>query len=90
MSIENQNISRLLTTVVEYISVPQSYYEKGADRHRSLGEWLQRRSAFSSGHAAVYARRRGSNPPTHRPWCAGVASQCHHRHHRPPASTVRL
>ena len=32
----------LLETIAENLEVPPSYYEKAADRYRSLGEWLHR------------------------------------------------
>ena len=32
----------LLETILENLEVPPSYYEKAADRYRSLGEWLHR------------------------------------------------
>lgn len=38
-------LSRLLDLVVEHIDIPRSYYEKAADRHRSLGKWLCRESS---------------------------------------------
>lgn len=34
--------SRLLDTIVEYLDIPKSYYEKAAARHRSLYDWLVR------------------------------------------------
>lgn len=38
----NHDTRDLLTTIVEHLDVPLSYYQKAADRHRSLGEWLHR------------------------------------------------
>jgi hypothetical protein len=38
----NPDLSRLLAAVLDHLDVPQSYYEKAAARHRSLGEWLHR------------------------------------------------
>jgi len=35
-------MTRLLETIVHRLDIPKSYYEKAADRHRSLGEWLCR------------------------------------------------
>jgi len=37
--------SRLLDIFVEHLDIPKSLYEKAADRHRSLGEWLQRKDS---------------------------------------------
>ncbi len=34
--------SRLLEEIAELLDIPSSYYEKAADRYRSLGEWLHR------------------------------------------------
>ena len=34
----NPDLSRLLAAVLDHLDVPQSYYEKAAARHRSLGE----------------------------------------------------
>lgn len=36
------DLSRLLATLVDHLDVPQSYYDKAAARHRSIGEWLHR------------------------------------------------
>lgn len=38
----NKDVSRLLSLIVGHLDVPKSYYEKAADRHRSLAEWLCR------------------------------------------------
>ena len=38
-------LSRLLEIIVDHLDVPQSYYEKAAARHRSLGEWLHRKES---------------------------------------------
>lgn len=35
-------LSHLLAAFIDHLDVPQSYYQKAADRHRSLGEWLHR------------------------------------------------
>jgi hypothetical protein len=35
-------VNKLLDMVVEHIDIPKSYYQKAADRHTSLGEWLCR------------------------------------------------
>lgn len=38
-------MARLLSIIVDHLDVPKSYYEKAADRHRSLGEWLHRKES---------------------------------------------
>lgn len=38
----NPELNNLLALVVEHLSVSKSLYQKAADRHRSLGEWLHR------------------------------------------------
>jgi hypothetical protein len=35
-------MNRLLEQIVELLDIPPSYYQKAADRYRSLGEWLCR------------------------------------------------
>jgi hypothetical protein len=42
MAIAPETSGRLLDFVVEHLDIPRSLYEKTRDRHRSLGEWLQR------------------------------------------------
>ena len=42
----NPEVSRLLATILEHIDVPKSYYEKAAERHRSLGERQPERNGF--------------------------------------------
>jgi hypothetical protein len=36
---------KLLESIVELLDIPPSYYEKAADRYRSLGEWLHRKES---------------------------------------------
>lgn len=36
------NLEPLLAAFVAHLDVPKSYYQKAADRHRSLGDWLHR------------------------------------------------
>lgn len=38
----SSDINLVLEIVADTLDIPKSYYEKAADRHRSLGEWLQR------------------------------------------------
>jgi hypothetical protein len=38
-------LSGFLQIIVEHLDIPKSLYEKAADRHRSLGEWLKRESS---------------------------------------------
>ncbi len=38
-------MSRLLEELIELLDIPPSYYEKAADRYRSLGEWLHRENS---------------------------------------------
>ncbi len=45
MPIPNKDVSRLLEMIAEHLDIPKSYYEKAAARHRSLGEWLQRKES---------------------------------------------
>lgn len=42
MIAQPHDLTRLLEIIAAHISVPKSYYEKAAARHRSLGEWLCR------------------------------------------------
>ena len=35
-------VTKLLDVIVDKLDIPKSYYEKAANRHRSLGEWLCR------------------------------------------------
>ncbi|MBN2511873.1 MAG: nucleotidyltransferase [Sedimentisphaerales bacterium] len=45
----------ILEMVVELLDIPPSYYQKAADRYRSLGEWLQRKeSKVSSFSPEIY------------------------------------
>ena len=36
----NPMVTKLLDMIVDSLDIPKSYYQKAADRHRSLGEWL--------------------------------------------------
>jgi hypothetical protein len=36
------NASRLLDAIADLLDIPKSYYEKAADRYRSLGDWFHR------------------------------------------------
>ena len=36
------SLSRLLDSIIDSLDIPESYYRRAADRHRSLGEWLCR------------------------------------------------
>jgi hypothetical protein len=38
----NETQVRLLDYIVDSLDIPESYYRRAADRHRSLGEWLCR------------------------------------------------
>ena len=42
MNTDADYLNRLLDFVVELLDIPPSYYQKAADRYRSLGEWLHR------------------------------------------------
>ena len=42
MTNSNNLASRLLNTILDYLDIPKSYYEKAAARHRSLYDWLVR------------------------------------------------
>lgn len=42
MSQQSSPISRLLTAMVDTLDIPESYYEKAANRYKSLGAWLHR------------------------------------------------
>lgn len=35
-------VTKLLDAIVDSLDIPESYYEKAVDRHRSLGQWLCR------------------------------------------------
>lgn len=35
-------VSQFLDVLVDHLDVPKSYYDKAAERHRSVGEWLHR------------------------------------------------
>jgi hypothetical protein len=36
------DLEQLIAALIEHLDVPRSYYERAAERHRSLGEWLHR------------------------------------------------
>ena len=38
----NELVVRLLDSIIDSLDIPESYYRRAADRHRSLGEWLCR------------------------------------------------
>jgi hypothetical protein len=38
----NEIAVRLLDAIIDSLDIPESYYKKAADRHRSLGEWFCR------------------------------------------------
>ena len=38
----NELVVRLLDGIIDSLDIPESYYRRAADRHRSLGEWLCR------------------------------------------------
>jgi hypothetical protein len=40
-----QDLDRLLNVIADHLDIPKSYYERAAARHRSLGEWLQRKES---------------------------------------------
>ena len=42
MSIQNPYMTRLLGALVDSLDIPESYYQKAANRYTSLGEWLHR------------------------------------------------
>jgi hypothetical protein len=45
MQLPSHDRSRLLDVILEHIDVPKSYYQKAADRHVSLGQWLHRKES---------------------------------------------
>ena len=45
MSSDSRLMNSLLDMLVELLEIPQSYYEKAAERYRSLGEWLHRKES---------------------------------------------
>ena len=55
----HRDLSRLLAIIVEHLDIPQSYYDKAAARHHSLGEWLHR-SESKLGHLGPDVRPQGS------------------------------
>jgi hypothetical protein len=38
----NELVTKLLDSIIDSLDIPESYYRRAADRHRSLGEWLCR------------------------------------------------
>jgi len=38
----NEMVVRMLDSILDSLDIPESYYQKAADRHRSLGEWFCR------------------------------------------------
>ena len=38
----NELVIKLLDGIVDSLDIPESYYQRAANRHRSLGEWLCR------------------------------------------------
>jgi hypothetical protein len=38
----NELVVKLLDSLIDSLDIPESYYRRAADRHRSLGEWLCR------------------------------------------------
>jgi hypothetical protein len=38
----NEMVVKLLDSIIDSLDIPESYYRRAADRHRSLGEWLCR------------------------------------------------
>ena len=38
----NELVVKLLDSIIDSLDIPESYYRRAADRHRSLGEWLCR------------------------------------------------
>ncbi|HEV2485597.1 MAG TPA: nucleotidyltransferase [Terracidiphilus sp.] len=38
----NEMVVKLLDGIIDSLDIPESYYKKAADRHRSLGEWFCR------------------------------------------------
>jgi hypothetical protein len=42
MIVAENLVTKLVDTIVDHLDIPKSYYEKAAERHRSLGKWLCR------------------------------------------------
>lgn len=38
----NELVAKLLDSIIDSLDIPESYYRRASDRHRSLGEWLCR------------------------------------------------
>ncbi len=38
----NELVIKLLDSIIDSLDIPESYYRRASDRHRSLGEWLCR------------------------------------------------
>ena len=38
----NELVVKLLDSIIDSLDIPESYYRRASDRHRSLGEWLCR------------------------------------------------
>lgn len=45
MNTDANYLSELLGFLVELLDIPQSYYQRAADRYRSIGEWLHRKES---------------------------------------------
>ena len=45
MHMDAEYLNRLLDFLVELLDIPPSFYQKAADRYRSLGEWLHRKES---------------------------------------------
>ena len=45
MALAAETVGHLLDIFVEHLDIPKSLYKKAADRHRSFGEWLQRKES---------------------------------------------
>jgi len=45
MYADAEYLNRLLDFLVELLDIPPSFYQKAADRYRSLGEWLHRKGS---------------------------------------------
>jgi hypothetical protein len=41
----NELVVKLLDSIIDSLDIPESYYRRAADRHRSLGEWLCRQES---------------------------------------------
>ena len=39
---KNEMVVKLLDSIIDSLDIPESYYRRAADRHRSLGDWLCR------------------------------------------------